>query len=90
MSIRRDLAGLLKLEDLLFQQVKTLIPGSKFFKAKRQWRLNNGATLRKIHIDAGDSFNKIQGKASAMSSETKWGRKPTRRGCLGLSHLYRQ
>ena len=34
--IRRDLAGLSKLEDLLFQQVPTLMPGSKYFKAKRQ------------------------------------------------------
>ena len=60
--IRRDLAGLSKLEDLLYQQVPTLMPGSKYFKAKRQWRLSNGGTLRLIHMDAGDAFNKIQGE----------------------------
>ena len=60
--IRRDLAGLSKLEDLLFQQIPTLMPGSKYFKAKRQWRLSNGGTLRLIHMDAGDAFNKIQGE----------------------------
>ena len=57
--IRRDLADLSKLEDLLFQQIPTLMPGSKYFKAKRQWRLSNGGTLRLIHIDAGEAFNKI-------------------------------
>ena len=60
--IRRDLAGLSKLEDLLYQQVPTLMPGSKYFKAKRQWRLSNGGTLRLIHMDANDAFNKIQGE----------------------------
>ena len=60
--IRRDLAGLSKLEDLLFKQIPTLMPGSKYFKAKRQWRLSNGGTLRLIHMDAGDAFNKIQGE----------------------------
>jgi len=43
--IRRDLAGLSKLEDLLFQQVVTLLPGSKYFKAKRQGRLSNGGVF---------------------------------------------
>ena len=33
--IRRDLAGLSKLEELLFQQIPLLIPGSKYLKAKR-------------------------------------------------------
>ena len=60
--IRRDLAGLSKLEDLLFQQIPTLMPGSKYLKAKRTWRLSNGGTLKLIHMDAGDAFNKIQGE----------------------------
>ena len=60
--IRRDLAGLSKLEDLLFKQIPTLLPGSRYFKAKRQWRLANGGTLRLIHMDANDAFNKIQGE----------------------------
>lgn len=60
--IRRDLAGLSKLEDLLFQQIPTLTPGSKYFNAKRQWRHSNGGTLRLIHMDAGDAFNKIEGE----------------------------
>ena len=61
MLIRRDLAGLSKLEDLLYQQVPTLMPGSKYFGAAsveaEQW-----GTLRLIHMDAGDAFNKIQGE----------------------------
>ena len=60
--IRRDLAGLAKLEDLLFQQIPALMPGSKYLKAKRTWRLSNGGTLKLIHMDAGDAFNKIQGE----------------------------
>lgn len=60
--IRRDLAGLSKLEDLLYGQLPTLLPGSKYWKAKRTWKLSNGGTLRLIHMDAGDAFNKIQGE----------------------------
>ncbi len=60
--IRRDLAGLSKLEDLLFEQVPTLMAGLRYFKAERQWRLSNGGTLKLIHMDAGDAFNKIQGE----------------------------
>ena len=60
--ISRDLAGLLKLEDLRFQQIPTLMPGAKYFKVKRQWKLSNGGTLRLIRMDAGDAFNKIQGE----------------------------
>ena len=60
--IKRDLAGLSKLEDLLFKQIPMLLPGSRYFKAKRQWRLSNGGTLRLIHMDANDAFNKIQGE----------------------------
>ena len=43
--IRPDLAGLSELEDLLFQQVLTLMPGSKYFKAKWQGRLSNGGVF---------------------------------------------
>jgi len=59
--IRRDLAGLSKLDDLLFQYIPTLIPGSKYYKAKRQWKLSNGWTLKIIHMDTEDSVDKIQG-----------------------------
>ena len=34
--IRHDLAGLSKLDDLLFQHIPTLIPRSKYYRAKRQ------------------------------------------------------
>ncbi len=60
--IRRDLAGLSKLEDLLYKQIPMILPGSRYFKAKRQWKLSNGGTLRLIHMDANDAFNKIQGE----------------------------
>ena len=60
--IRRDLTGHSKFEDLLFQQVPTLISGSKYLKAKWQLKLSNGGTLRLNHMDAGDAFNKIQGE----------------------------
>ena len=60
--IRHDLAGLQKLEDLLLEQVPALLPGSKYLKAKRTWRMSNGATLRLIHMDGGEAFAKIQGE----------------------------
>ena len=60
--IRRDLAGLSKLEDLLYQQIPLILPGSRYFKAKRQWRLSNGGLLKLIHMDAHDAFNKVQGE----------------------------
>ena len=84
--IRRDLMGLSKFEDLLFQQVPTLISGSKDFKAKRQLKLSNGGTLRLNHMDAGDAFNKIQGRTSAISSGMSWGRKLIRRWCCAPDH----
>ena len=60
--IRHDLAGLQKLEDLLLEQVPTLLPGSRYLKAKRRWSLSNGGTLRLIHMDGGEAFAKIQGE----------------------------
>ena len=61
--IRHDLAGLAKLEDLLMQQMPTLLPGSRYLKAKRSWKLSNGGTLRLIHMsDAVSAFAKIQGE----------------------------
>ena len=33
--IRRDLAGLSKLEDLLYQQIPLILLGSRYFKAKQ-------------------------------------------------------
>jgi hypothetical protein len=52
--IRHDLAGLSKLEDLLQGQLPMLMPGSRYLKAKRTWRL--------IHMDGGEAFAKIQGE----------------------------
>ena len=42
--------------------IHAITPVSKYSKAKRQWRLSNGGTIRLIHLDAGDAFNKIQGE----------------------------
>jgi len=36
--IRTDLAGLMKLESILLDYVPMYLPGSKYFKAKRQWQ----------------------------------------------------
>jgi len=60
--IRHDLAGLAKLEDLLLTQMPMLLPGSKYLKAKRSWKLSNGGVLRLIHMDGGEAFAKIQGE----------------------------
>lgn len=60
--IRHDLAGLSKLEDLLQGQLPMLMPGSRYLKAKRTWRLSNGGILRLIHMDGGEAFAKIQGE----------------------------
>jgi len=54
--IRHDLAGLSKLEDLLQGQLPMLMPGSRYLKAKRTWRLSNGGILRLIHMDGGEAF----------------------------------
>jgi hypothetical protein len=54
--IRHDLAGLSKLEDLLQGQLPMLLPGSRYLKAKRTWRLSNGGILRLIHMDGGEAF----------------------------------
>ena len=42
--------------------IHAITPVSKYSKAKRQWRLSNGGTIRLIHLDAGNAFNKIQGE----------------------------
>ena len=60
--IRHDLSGLSKLEDLLQQQLPMLLPGSRYLKAKRAWKLRNGGTLKLIHMDGNDGFAKIQGE----------------------------
>ena len=60
--IRTDLAGLQKLESLLYDHIPRVLPGSKYFKAKRQWKMSNGATLNLIHQSDATSFNKLQGE----------------------------
>ena len=59
--IRSDLAGLQKLESLLYEHIPVMLPGSKYFKAKRLWKMSNGATLTLIHQSDDASFNKLQG-----------------------------
>ena len=41
--IRTDLAGLQKLESLLYEHIPKVLPASKYYKAKRQWKMSNGA-----------------------------------------------
>ena len=60
--IRRDLAGLTKREDLLMQQIPLLLPGSRYLKAKRTWKLSNGSSLILVHRDANGAFDKLQGQ----------------------------
>ena len=60
--IRADLSGLQKLESLLQEHIGRMIPGSKYLKAKRTWNLATGGTLKLIHMDGNDGFNKIQGE----------------------------
>lgn len=61
--IRTDLAGLQKLEDLLYQHLPKMLPGSKYFKAKRIWRCSNGAQLMLIHQRDDNSWAKLQGQS---------------------------
>ncbi|QNJ03724.1 hypothetical protein SynPROSU1_02128 [Synechococcus sp. PROS-U-1] len=60
--IRTDLAGLQKLESLLYDHIPKVLPGSRYFKAKRQWQMSNGAILNLIHQSDASSFNKLQGE----------------------------
>ena len=60
--IRTDLAGLQKLESLLYDHIPKMLPGSKYYKAKRLWRMSNGASLMLIHQSDASSFNKLQGE----------------------------
>lgn len=57
--IRHDLAGLSKLEDLLQGQLPMLMPGSRYLKAKRTWRL--------IHMDV--RWTGFSGQAPSLTSE---------------------
>ena len=60
--IRSDLAGLQKLESMLYEHLPKMVPGSRYFKAKRTWRCSNGAQLMLIHQRDDTSFNKLQGE----------------------------
>ena len=60
--IRTDLAGLQKLESLLYEYIPKVLPAPKYYKAKRQWKMSNGVTLNLIHQSDASSFNKLQGE----------------------------
>jgi hypothetical protein len=60
--IRADLAGLQKLKSLIYKHIPKVLPGSKYYKAKRQWKIGNRAILNLIHQSDASSFNKLQGE----------------------------